>query len=447
MADNIKDYQMSDSIWKFVYPYDGKERTNQEKQQEEVIRQKQSLELMHQYQQYYGMFEQNKYVLRESVISCQYGTKYAKLDCEEDHGVYKHMKPVMAITDCANNNIHNFGSCLCPEANYVGRLPMTNEVDNMGVPAIKASQNKRAHICVPIISENSVWHQVDSNALIGVKQKGYAPMLLDNAVLVCQYGGVIYVKEVAKIGETHQIADKYYVNDRVKIRETPNGKQLDGNKVFIKGAIVKVHPSKELKKVDGSDSTWIKVFYDGSNIAWIAKEVLEELPQPVTNYKYQYNWDKSQYVTRDFKNKAAGVAKELGLDPDDLMTVMAFESGLNPAQKNMAGGSATGLVQFMPMVAEELNTTTNELSKMSGVEQLDYVFGYLYPQKGKISTLGDIYMRILCPEAIGKDSSYILYSSGTNEYTKNKGLDFNKDGKITKQEAVQRVLNIRNNYN
>ena len=44
---------------------------------------------------------------------------------------------------------------------------MTNEVDNMGVPAIKASQNKRAHICVPIISENIVWHQVDSNALIG----------------------------------------------------------------------------------------------------------------------------------------------------------------------------------------------------------------------------------------------------------------------------------------
>lgn len=198
MADNIKDYQMSDSIWKFVYPYDGKERTNQEKQQEEVIRQKQSLELMHQYQQYYEMFEQNKYVLRESVISCQYGTKYAKLDCEEDHGVYKHMKPVMAITDCANNNIHNFGSCLCPEANYVGRLPMTNEVDNMGVPAIKASQNKRAHICVPIISENSVWHQVDSNALIGVKQKGYAPMLLDNAVLVCQYGGIIRIEEVPK---------------------------------------------------------------------------------------------------------------------------------------------------------------------------------------------------------------------------------------------------------
>jgi len=199
MADNIKDYQMSDAIWNFVYPYDGKERTNQEKQQEEEIRQKQSLELMHQYQQYYGMVEKNKYVLRESVLSCQYGTKYAKLDCEEDHGVYKYMKPVMAITDCANNNIHNFGSCLCPEANYVGRLPMTNEVDNMGVPAIKASQNKRAHICVPIISENSVWHQVDSNALIGVKQKGYAPMLLDNAVLVCQYGGIIRILDVPNI--------------------------------------------------------------------------------------------------------------------------------------------------------------------------------------------------------------------------------------------------------
>ncbi|WP_143320638.1 hypothetical protein [Clostridium sp. HBUAS56010] len=162
MSNTTKDFQMSNAMWNFVFPDDGKKRSNEEKWQEEKRRKDQSLELMYSYQQYYGMVEQHKYALRESILFCQYGSRYAKLDCIEDHGVYRGVNPVMTITDCSESNIHNFGSCLCPEANYAGRLPMTNEVDSMGFRAQKAPQNKRAHICVPIISENSVWHQVDS---------------------------------------------------------------------------------------------------------------------------------------------------------------------------------------------------------------------------------------------------------------------------------------------
>ncbi len=176
------------------------------------------------------------------------------------------------------------------------------------------------------------------------------------------------------------------------------------------------------------------------------KEFLEELPKPITGYRYQYKWEKSQYVTQDFKDKVAGISRELGIDPDDLMAVMAFESRFNPAQKNLAGGSATGLVQFMPTVAEELNTTTSKLAQMEGVEQLDYVFGYLYSEKGKIKTLDDIYMKVLCPEAIGKSDNYPIYSKGDNRYEANKNLDLNKDGIISKKEAVQVVIDRRSEY-
>jgi hypothetical protein len=149
------------------------------------------------YQRYYGVVETKKYVLQGSILSCQYGTKLSKLDCLEDHGVYSGGNPVMTISDCAVSNIHSFGSCLCPEKNYEGRLPMTVAQDSKGTPAKKAPGNNYAHICVPVINENSVWHQVDSNVLIKAKQKGYVPMLVEEAVLVCQYGGIIRVKEVS----------------------------------------------------------------------------------------------------------------------------------------------------------------------------------------------------------------------------------------------------------
>jgi hypothetical protein len=186
---------MFDSIGDFMFPNDGN-LSDKEEQREEKRHQEQSLEMMYMYQLYYGAIEENKYALRGSVLSCQYGTKYAKLDCLKDHGVYKGKNPVLAITDCAESNIHNFGSCLCPESNYAGRLPMTVGQDSNGVAAIKVPQNTYAHICVPVIGKSSVWHQAGSDVLIDANQKGYVPMLLDDAVLICQYGGIIRIVEV-----------------------------------------------------------------------------------------------------------------------------------------------------------------------------------------------------------------------------------------------------------
>lgn len=153
-----------------------------------------ALDLMYKNQLYHEVLQENRYVLLGSVLSCQYGTKYARMDIIEDYGVYKGNLPVMTCIDCKNDNIHNFGSCMCPESNYKGRLPMSGSVHLNGKKAEKASDNEFAHTCVPIIKTG--WKQLDNKTMIDAGVQGYAPMLLDNAVLVCQYGGIICVQEV-----------------------------------------------------------------------------------------------------------------------------------------------------------------------------------------------------------------------------------------------------------
>ena len=61
------------------------------------------------------------------------------------------------------------------------------------------------------------------------------------------------------------------------------------------------------------------------------------------------------------------MAKRMGVSEDYLYAVMSFETGgtFDPAQKNMAGSGATGLIQFIPSTAEGLGTSTSELARMT----------------------------------------------------------------------------------
>lgn len=151
--------------------------------------------------------------------------------------------------------------------------------------------------------------------------------------------------------------------------------------------------------------------------------------------------------SEEFNAKVDKIASDLGADPQHLLAVMNFETGgtLDPAQKNKAGSGATGLIQFMPSTAKELTGKDTEaaaikaLSKMTPLEQLDYVQKYLQPFKGKLNTLEDLYMAVLWPKAVGKDGGYELFKEGTKRYWQNRGLDLNEDGVITKAEAASKV--------
>lgn len=150
-------------------------------------------------------------------------------------------------------------------------------------------------------------------------------------------------------------------------------------------------------------------------------------------------------LDKAFLDKVKQIAQRINCDYKDLLAVMNSESGLKTTAKNPNGG-ATGLIQFMPATARSLGTSTAALSRMSAVQQLDYVEKYFqkniktFGLTGKRLTAGDLYTLTFMP---AKVKGEVLCSRGSKEYRANSGLDTNKDGQITKTELGNRVMRKR----
>ena len=147
---------------------------------------------------------------------------------------------------------------------------------------------------------------------------------------------------------------------------------------------------------------------------------------------------------QEFVDQVFLVSERLGVNPNDMLAIMSFETGgsFDPAQRNAAGSGATGLIQFMPSTAEGLGTTTEALANMTRAEQMRYVEQYFQPYAGRMNDISDMYMAVLWPAAVGQPDDYVLFSEGDGAtYSQNAGLDTNGDGRITKAEAVAKVLN------
>lgn len=148
-------------------------------------------------------------------------------------------------------------------------------------------------------------------------------------------------------------------------------------------------------------------------------------------------------VSPTFRERVWWIADTLGLNPDDLMACMAWETGesFSPSVRNAAGSGATGLIQFMPTTAVSLGTSTTKLASMSAEDQLNFVYKYFRPYAGRLNNLGDIYMAILWPKGVGQPDSYILWEKDRQPTTfrQNSGLDINKDKKVTRGECLTKI--------
>jgi len=104
------------------------------------------------------------------------------------------------------------------------------------------------------------------------------------------------------------------------------------------------------------------------------------------------------------RKKVIEVAKNLDVNPNWLMTVIAIETieSFNPAIQNSYG--YTGLIQIGKDAADTIGTTIDSLKKMTFVEQMDYVQKHLMSQKDKYKTLTDLYLAVLYPKACGNGS-------------------------------------------
>jgi len=142
-----------------------------------------------------------------------------------------------------------------------------------------------------------------------------------------------------------------------------------------------------------------------------------------------------------FKSRVLSLCAKLDMPADFLMSAMAFESGetFSSSIKNAAGSGAVGLIQFMPSTAKALGTTVEALASLKPEKQLDYVELYFRSRGGQLQSLEDIYMAVLYPAAIGDAPEQTLFKRGGSFYSQNRGLDANKDGKITVGEATSRV--------
>ncbi|MFN3785139.1 MAG: hypothetical protein ACK4R6_14570, partial [Spirosomataceae bacterium] len=208
--------------------------------------------------------------------------------------------------------------------------------------------------------------------------------------------------------------------------------EISGNTITFNDFQTPTEKSLIIKTDNNEQARFIeKWLFDGSNNN---NSVNSSKSTKITIYR-----DK---VSEDFLAKVETICSNLEIDPNYLMACMAFETGetFSPCVKN-PGSSATGLIQFMSSTAKSLGTTTDDLCKMSAVEQLDYVSKYFQPYKGKIKTIADIYMVIFCPKGVGKEMDYTLYPPRQIDYDRNKGLDKDKDAIITKQEAYNAVKN------
>lgn len=149
-----------------------------------------------------------------------------------------------------------------------------------------------------------------------------------------------------------------------------------------------------------------------------------------------------------FITKVRTVATNLKINPNWLMIIMYFESArtFSPS-KFSATKNYVGLIQFGHIAAKDLGTTVSKLSKMSAVQQLDYVEKYykMWFRYLKISlprSFVDFYLITLFPSKVNKGHDAVIESKsipGKAFAKANKAFKPNANGLITVGE-VNRVL-------
>jgi hypothetical protein len=134
-----------------------------------------------------------------------------------------------------------------------------------------------------------------------------------------------------------------------------------------------------------------------------------------------------------FSAKVRAIANRIMVDPNWIMAVMYKESKLNPKAKN-PNGTAIGLIQFLESTAKWLGTSTAALYQMTATQQLQYVEKYLlhyFNKKGPFRDYYDLYFSVLDSSLIGKPDDYLWAAQGSKTYEWNKGLDLDKNGRVS----------------
>jgi uncharacterized protein (TIGR02594 family) len=152
----------------------------------------------------------------------------------------------------------------------------------------------------------------------------------------------------------------------------------------------------------------------------------------------QFNW--SSVLTCDQRKKVLQVCKNLwpaskaNEKASELMSIFHLETDktFSPSIDNGVGFS--GLIQFSDASAKGLGTTRSKLKAMTFTEQMNYVEKYLSKNKAKLTTMTDLYLMVLKPNAVGQGTNpnYVLFDESIKV----------PDGDGSNTSQSQRLINI-----
>lgn len=122
----------------------------------------------------------------------------------------------------------------------------------------------------------------------------------------------------------------------------------------------------------------------------IHKSAYKPVSNPDANYGYE------QLATdKAYARKLNQVADRLGIPGQWLADIIDYENNTHaPSRWGGAGNAYVGLIQFGEAAAKDLGVSQHRLAAMSRVEQLDYVYKYLAPDKKGFNTIEDVYAAI-----------------------------------------------------
>jgi hypothetical protein len=139
--------------------------------------------------------------------------------------------------------------------------------------------------------------------------------------------------------------------------------------------------------------------------------------------------------TEEKGKSIARVAKNIGVNPNDLAAVISFETGgtFDPSKKNHSS-SATGLIQFMSgsggTKGSYYGMSRKQFGSLSFDEQMNYVEKYFKGRGFSSDKQRDVADTYTAVTGYG-------YKKGTQSYDLNKVWDSNKNGVVEKGEMVR----------
>ena len=139
-----------------------------------------------------------------------------------------------------------------------------------------------------------------------------------------------------------------------------------------------------------------------------------------------------------FERKVRRISRRLEMPPEWLMAVIHAESQFDGGTTSSIGSGATGLIQWLPETAKNLNTTIAKIRNMNHLEQLDLIYDYLSEhleanEKERFESLTEVYVAVLFPQVSSQmtDEAYKIYTTPSIAYKMNAHLDMDTDGNLT----------------